>query len=150
MKAENKIRDIASKARTPLGEKNKNVAYNIPCGCEKHSYSGETDRMWRTRKNEHRAKVRLTHTDLANGNEERATDRMNSGDGGLAKHSTTCEHQINWEAARIVGREKNATKRKILEGIVTLKEKSKGIVPLNSYNQLEHWKPTVYAYSGNC
>ena len=149
-KAENKVRDIASKARTPLGEKNKNVAYNIPCGCEKHSYSGETDRMWRTRKNEHRAKVRLTHTDLANGNEERATDRMNSGDGGLAKHSTTCEHQINWEAARIVGREKNATKRKILEGIVTLKEKSKGIVPLNSYNQLEHWKPTVYAYSGNC
>ena len=149
-KAENKVRDIASKARTPLGEKNKNVAYNIPCGCEKHSYSGETDRMWRTRKNEHRAKVRLTHTDLANGNEERATDRMNSGDGGLAKHSTTCEHQINWGAARIVGREKNATKRKILEGIVTLKEKSKGIVPLNSYNQLEHWKPTVYAYSGNC
>ena len=99
---------------------------------KKHLYSGETERMWRTWKNEHRAKVRLTHTDLANGNEERAADRMNSGDGGLAKHSTMCEHPIDWEAAKIVGREKNSTKRKLLEGIVTLKEKSKGIIPLNS------------------
>ena len=44
-KAENKVRDITSKARTPLGEKNKNVAYNIPCGCKK------TFIQWRSRQN---------------------------------------------------------------------------------------------------
>ena len=102
--------------------------------------------MWGTRKGEHKAKVRLTQTDLAI---ESATNRMNSGDGGLAKHNSGCEHVVLWDDAKIVGREKNTTKRKLLEGIVTLKEKSKGIVPLNSYNQLEPWQPTVYAYARN-
>ena len=148
-RAENKVRDITSKARTPLGEKNKHVAYNIPCGCLSHSYSGETDRMWGTRKHEHIAKVRLTQTDLDNGNVESATNRMNKQDGGLAKHSAGCKHFVLWDDAKIVGREKNATKRKILEGIVTLQEKSKGMIPLNSYNQLEPWQPTVYAYARN-
>ena len=148
-RAENKVRDITSKARTPLGDKNTHVSYNIPCGCEEHSYSGETDRMWGTRKKEHRDKVRLTKTDLENGNVERATERMNTGDGGLAKHSAVCPHPIKWEDAKIVGKEKNSTKRKFLEGIVTLKEKSKGIIPLNAYNQMEPWQPTVYAFSNN-
>ena len=148
-RAENKVRDISSKARTPLGDKNTHVTYNIPCGCEEHSYSGETDRMWRTRKKEQQDKVRLTKTDLENGNVERATERMNTGDGGLAKHSTVCPHPIKWEDAKIVGRERNSTKRKFLEGIVTLKEKSKGIIPLNAYNQMEPWQPTVYAFSNN-
>ena len=114
-----------------------------------YSYSGETDRMWRTRKGEHEAKVRLTKVDIDNGNIESATKRMNSGDGGLAKHSSECRHLVAWDFAKIVGREKNATKRKILEGVVSLKEKSKGITPLNSYNQLEPWQPTIYAYAGN-
>ena len=44
-KADNKVRDVTAKARTPLGEKNTNVTYNIPCGCEGYSYTGETNRM---------------------------------------------------------------------------------------------------------
>ena len=145
-KAENKVRDVTSKARTPLGEKNTHISYNIPCGCEEHSYSGETDRMWGTRKKEHEAKVRLTMADIANGNMERATERMNTGDGGLAKHAAVCEHSVKWEGAKIVGRERNSTKRKYLEGIVSLKEKSKGIIPLNSYNQMEPWQPVIFAF----
>ena len=121
----------------------------IPCGCEKHSYSGETDRMWGTRKKEHKAKVRLTMADLENGNIDRATERMNTGDGGLAKHVSVCEHSAKWEEARIVGRERNTTKRRYLEGVVSLKEKSKGIIPLNSYNQMEPWQPVIYAFQKN-
>ena len=34
-RAENKIKDLATKAKSPLGDKNKNVVYNIPCGCGK-------------------------------------------------------------------------------------------------------------------
>ena len=52
-RAENKIKDLAFKAKTPLGDKNKNVVYNIPCGCGKFSYTGETDRKWKTRRKEH-------------------------------------------------------------------------------------------------
>jgi hypothetical protein len=33
-----------------------------------------------------------------------------------------------------------------MEGIETLKEKSKGIIPLNSFNQMEPWQPTIYAF----
>lgn len=91
-------------------------------------------------------KVRLTHEDITNGNMERATERMNRGDGGLAKHSASCD-QINWEGARIVGREKKTTQI-FLEGIMTLKEKGKGRVPLNSYNQMKPWQPVVFQFEG--
>ena len=71
---------------------------------------------------------------------------MNTGDGGLAKHNTTCSQLINWEEAKIIGKERNTMQRKFLEGIMTLKEKSKGIIPLNNYNQMEPWQPMVYAF----
>ena len=145
-KAENKVKDISTKAKTPLGDKNKNIVYNIPCGCGKYSYTGETDRKWKTRKKEHMDKIRLTQVDIDNGNIQRATERMNTGDGGLAKHNTTCSQSINWEEAKIIGKERNTMQRKFLEGIMTLKEKSKGIIPLNNYNQMEPWQPTVYAF----
>ena len=145
-KADNKIRDLSSNAKTPLGGKNKHVVYNIPCGCDAASYTGETDRMWESREKEHQDKVRLTEEDIANGNTDRANERMNTGDGGLAKHNSTCDRSINWEGARIVGREKRTVQRKFLEGIETLKEKSKGKTPLNSYNQMEPWQPIIFEY----
>ena len=85
--------------------------------------------MWESREKEHQDKVRLTEEDIANGNTDRANERMNTGDGGLAKHNSTCDSSINWEGARIVGREKRNVQRKFLEGIETLKEKSKGKPP---------------------
>ena len=141
-----RIKDLTSKAKTPLGGKNSKVVYKIPCGCDKHSYTGETKRKWETREKEHHDKVRLTKADLEAGNLESATARMNTNNGGLAKHSTTCEHEIDWENARIVGREAGWTQRKYLEGIESLREKNKGITPLNSFNQLEQWQSTLYPY----
>ena len=35
------MKDLTAKAKTPLGDKNSNVVYNIPCGCHKYSYTGE-------------------------------------------------------------------------------------------------------------
>ena len=72
--------------------------------------------MWESREKEHQDKVRLTEEDIANGNTDRANERMNTGDGGLAKHNSTCDRSINWEGARIVGREKRTVQRKFLEG----------------------------------
>ena len=94
-------------------------------------------------------KVRLTQEDIMNGNIDRATERMNTGDGGLEKHMrTTCEQQIDWDNANIVGREAKTTQRKLLDGVMTLKEKRKGRIPLNTYNQLEPRQPVIFQYMG--
>ena len=145
-KTENRVKDLISNAKTPLGDKNTNVVYSIPCKCQTYAYTGETDRKWGTRKKEHRDKVRLTKEDIRTGNMERATKRMNDGDGGLAKHAATCPHNVDWEHAKIVGKEKGWTQRKYLEGIETLRQKNEGKIPLNSYNQLEQWQSVLYPF----
>ena len=142
----NRVKDLICNAKTPLGGKNTNVVYRIPCNCEDHSYTGETDRKWETREGEHQDKVRLTLEDLERGDEERAQRRMNDGDGGLAKHASMCSKGINWDGAKIVAKETRWTQRKFLEGIETLKEKDKGIHPLNNYNKMEQWQSTIYSF----
>ena len=145
-KSGTRVKDLTAKAKTPLGDKNSNVVYNIPCGCHKYSYTGETHRKWETRRKEHQDKVRLTKQDIDAGNMDSATTRMNTNDGGLAKHMSTCNREIEWENAKIVGREGGWTQRKFLEGIESLREKNKGIIPLNNFNQLEHWQSTLYPF----
>ena len=78
----------------------------------------------------------------------RAERRMNAGDGGLAKHSVECPNDINWEAAKITGRESGTMQRKMLEGVESLKDKYRGRTPLNSYNHfnLEPWQSTIYSF----
>ena len=114
--------------------------------CKKHAYTGETDRKWESREKEHQDKVRLTLQDIEKGNNERAQQRMNDGDGGLAKHATVCPSGIDWSNARIVAKEQRWTQRKYLEGIETLRQKNQGIRPLNSYNQLEQWQSVIYSF----
>ena len=65
---------------------------------------------------------------------------MNDRDGGLAKHATLSPREIDWERAKIVGKEQNWTQRKLLEGIETLRQKNEGKTPLNQYNQLDQWR----------
>ena len=75
-----------------------------------------------------------------------AERRMNTGDGGLAKHSVECSKGIDWEAAKVTGRENGTMQRKMLEGVKSLQEKYRGRIPLNTYNQLEHWQSTIYSF----
>ena len=145
-KTERRVRDLVGSAKTPLGNKISGVVYNIPCYCKKHAYTGETDRMWGSRECEHQNKVRLTLQDIEAGQLGSAESRMNKADGGLAKHASKCSAGINWEGAKIVGRETKRTQRLYLEGIETLKQKNRGVAPLNSYNKMEQWQSVVYAY----
>ena len=128
-KSTNKVRDLTSNAKTPLGDKNSSVVYTIPCKCGDYTYTGETYRKWKTRRREHEDKVRLTHQDIEDGNIERATERMNDRDGGLAKHSTECNQGIDWTESRIVGKEEGRLQRKMLEGVETLKQRGMGKTP---------------------
>ena len=145
-KTEKKVKDLVTNTKTPLGEKNMEVVYNIPCKCKKYAYTGETERKWQTRKKEHQDKVRLTEQDIQSGNTERAQERMNKSDGGLANHATTCPQEIDWENAKIVAKERKWTQRKYLEGIETIRQSNKGIKPLNSYNKMEHWQSVIYSF----
>ena len=79
-----KFRDLSTSAKTPLGDKNTNVVYSIPCKCDKFAYIGETERKWGTRKREHQDKVRLTKEDIKDGNITRATARMKDRDGNTS------------------------------------------------------------------
>ena len=145
-KTGSRVRDLTSKAKTPLGDKNADVVYHIPCKCRQYAYNGETHRKWCSRCKEHRDKVRLTKQDLEAGKIDAAEARMNTNDGGLARHATACTEEIDWENARIIGREKGWTQRKYLEGIESLRLKNKGITPLNNYNQMEQWQSVLYSF----
>ena len=81
--------------------------------------------------------MRLTMQDIEEGKVEAAEARMNTTHGGLARHAATCTEEIDWENVRIIGTEKGWHQRKYLEGIESVRLKSKGIPPLNSYNQME-------------
>ena len=148
-KTESRVKDLISNAKTPLGDKNSQITYIIPCKCEESGYNGETDRMWESRKKEHQDKIRLTLQDAAAGNTDKVAERTNTNDGGLAKHVLTTGHEVDWENARIVGRERGWTQRKYLEGVESLRQKNNGVTPLNTYNQLEQWQSTLYTLFKN-
>ena len=63
-----------------------------------------------------------------------------------SKHASLCKEGVDWENAKIVAKEAKWTQRKFLEGIETLKEKNKGIHPLNSFNKMEQWQSTIYSF----
>ena len=75
-----------------------------------------------------------------------ATTRMNTNDGGLAKHMSICNKEIEWENAKIVGWEGGWTQRKFLKGIESLRGKNKGIISSNNFNQLEHFGRALYIH----
>ena len=86
----------------------------------------------------------MTLQDIENGDQEKDRKRMNDGDGGLAKHALLCPEVIDWENAKIVDKKARWSQQKFLEGIETLKERNKGIHPLNSYNKMEQWQSVIY------
>jgi hypothetical protein len=63
----NKIKELKARAHQLLDEKQKSGVYDIPCKCKKAVYVGETSRLFKVRKKEHKSKVRLTNEDMRNG-----------------------------------------------------------------------------------
>jgi len=85
--------------------------------------------------------VRLTQRDIDDNNMESALKRMNSGDAGLAKHDQICPNNIEWHNSKIIGQESNTDKRKFLEAIESIRVISNNKTSLNTYVQMEQWKP---------
>ena len=74
---------------------------------------------------------------LHKGNTLSAEKRRGKEDGGLARHTTECQSDVDWGNAEIVERERGFKKqRKILEGIESLRQRySKDIRSLTSQSE---------------
>ena len=135
-----KLRSISKLQQTPLGNKRSNVVYRIECKCEKARYTGETKRRFTTLLSEHQASVRLTKADLDAGDMQSAEKRMGKEDGGIARHSTECTKGIDWDSAKVIGLESDWKKRKVLEGIESLRSQHEKKLVLNNHDQLYPWR----------
>ena len=131
-----KLRSISKLQQKPLGKKRSNVVYRIDCKCQKARYTGETKRRFETRLSEHQAAVRLTKAYLDAGDVESAEKRMRKEDRGIARHSSECTNGIDWNNAKVIGLESDWKKRKVLEGIESLRSQHEKKLVLNNHDQL--------------
>ena len=65
-------------------------------------------------------------------------------DGGLAKHTSTCTGEIEWENVKVMARKEEWTRHKFLHLIETVKENNKGVILKNNFNQ-----STLYLFFKN-
>ena len=73
---------------------------------------------------------------LHKGNTLSAEKWMGKEDGGLARHTTVCQSDVDWGNAEIVARERGLKQRKILEGIESPRQRySKDIRSLTSQSE---------------
>ena len=73
----------------------------------------DTCQMFATRKKEHIAKVRLTMKDLEDGNIESVGARIGKEDGEIARHSTQCSKDIDWNNLKLSLRKRDSKKEKL-------------------------------------
>ena len=71
---------------------------------------------------------------------------MGKEDGVLARHSVECTGNIDWEGAKIVGRETGLRQRKVREGIESLRNDTMEW-DFSTIKQLKVWKPILNDYS---
>ena len=141
-----KIKDIKRTCQEPLGERQKCVVYKIPCACQNTVYVGETWRLFQSRKKEHMDKVRVTIEDLHKGNTLWTEKRTRKEAGGLARHTTECQSDVDWGNAEIVARERGLKQRKVLEGIESLRQRYYGMRVLNNFDHVDTWKPILNSF----
>ena len=141
-----KIRAMESLSQIPLGKKQKELVYRIPCGCGNAVYTGETWRSLETRQKIHKKNVEKTREAVERGNLEEVEKRMGKEDGGVPRHDHECTEEFEWEKVEIVVRERDTNERRVREAIETTREKHHGRTTLNSYTPIDPWKPTLARY----
>ena len=57
-----------------------------------------------------------------------------------------CQDEIDWDASRIVGSEKDYRQRKTLEGVESLRSRSAGMEVLNNHEELHPWRDLLYKF----
>ena len=117
MRSGRKVKDLQCKAKTPLGDKRRNLVYKVECGCEECVYIGQTGASWEERRKQHQDKIRLTKEKLTSNlamERKEAEINMAGQSGRLYEHAAKeCDKEVNWESATPVRMEKGWKQRKV-------------------------------------
>ena len=71
---------------------------------------------------------------------------MGKEDGGLAWYTVKYQCGIDWGNAEIVATERGLKQRKVLEGTESQRQKHRRMRVLNSFDNVETWKPTFNCF----
>ena len=137
------VKESGSCAKSSLGDRKNNVVYQIGCLCG-GVYIGQTERMMKTRHNEHEADIRLTRVAIENGNMNGADQRMASSK--LVDHCVNgCGLFPDWDNVKVIGVDRNWTCRRLRETYHTVKGEYMGKLVINDTDILidESWKGTM-------
>ena len=93
-----------------------NVIYEIGCKNCDHSYVGETSRLFGVRLSEHQTEVKKASEKKFTRSERRASEQEQT-KSAISDHVARANHIINWEEAKILGKEHNKKAREIKEAI---------------------------------
>ena len=125
-KSQNTLRQMLMKVKsTRPDEQKKSVVYEVPCADCNCVYVGEMGRSLEIRLKEH--KYALKTKDTKN---------------GIAVHATTNEHDVNWEAAKVVTFEQHLIQRKVLESLHINKQTNTSNLD-SGYTLSPIWKPLL-------
>ena len=110
------------------------VVYSVPCSISPDQYIGQTKRKMSTRIREHEKScegdLSGIHPDLNN-------------DNGIPFHFATTGHQFLFQDSRILAREKNGFKRRVIEGI-HIYNKKESVVNLIAGQKIDNiWNPII-------
>jgi hypothetical protein len=112
----------------------KNTVYSIPCEDPNHQYIGQTKRKLSLRRNEHE---RSCKGDLS------LIQPDHNFDNGVPFHHATTGHRFCFDNMKILERENNGVRRRILEGIHIL-NKQDSVVNLISGHKIDKcWMPIL-------
>ena len=125
-KSQNNLRQTLMKVKSTRPEdKKKGVIYEVPCAECDCVYVGETGRSLEMRLKEHRYAVRTK-------------DSRN----GIAVHADTNNHEVDWDAAKVIMFEEHQTKRKVLESLQINKQTNTTNLD-SGYTLSPIWKPLL-------
>ena len=68
-KSGQKVKEVNKKLKTPLGERRKELVYEIVCKCGKCVYVGQTEQTWGERRDQHMDNIRYGRSELEGGTE---------------------------------------------------------------------------------
>ena len=118
MKPYNTLRQnlVHPKDKRPITD-NAGVIYKIPCQQCPKSYIGETGRCFGIRLKEHKDEVDKVDKSARFTRSQRKTSESTYHKSALTDHTSQNNHVIDWDNAKLVGREDQWKRRQILESI---------------------------------
>ena len=125
-----------------------NCIYEIPCkNCEK-TYVGETARLFGTRLAEHQAETKKVEAKKYTRSERKLSEQEQT-KSAISDHAARANHVIDWNEAKIIGKEHDKRSREVREAMEIRKRGSTTINREEGTFLLSHVYDPLLKSSGN-